>query len=60
MYVPVTTILKYPHNTDNNFHSQNSSSVSKITNNNNNNRGEKLIKYLQLEPEPQQLLPSSD
>jgi len=49
-----TPILKSPY-INNNFHSQNSSSVSKITNNNNNNCDEELMMYLQLEPEPQQL-----
>ena len=59
-YAPATTpILKSPH-IGNNFHSQYSSSVSKITNNNNNNHGEELINYIQLEPEPKQLLSNSD
>merc|ERR1712238_255571 len=54
-----TPILKSPH-IDNNLHSQYLSSVSKITNNNNNNHGEELINYLQLDPEPRQLLSNSD
>ena len=42
-YAPATTpILKSPH-IDDNFHSQNSSSVSKLTNNNNNNCHEDWI-----------------
>ena len=90
-YTPATTLnLESPH-IDDNFHSQNSSSVSKITNNNNINFQQILstvskttknnnnncresnnnniiilsptrkgfIKYLQLEPEPQQLLSNS-
>ena len=48
------------HHIGNNIHSQNLSSVLEITNNNNNNYGDELIKYLQMEIEPQQLPSHSD